>query len=243
METTRAGICAVGYLTVSAQDYVKDPKRPYFKVIGTGFLVRPTTVITNRHVIEKLETEQADFGFPDDQKLLTFVYPIGPGKWQSGSCIVRATSISTDPRLDVGFIEFNRRPDPDFAKCQPLQFGGLATAIVGHPIAACGYPYGTAMLTKEGRVYRFGPVLQQGYISALSPFDKAGTIDELLLDLRAAPGMSGSPVFFPGDGGVIGIIYATWEATTAVAIPLDAQNVKVWLSEHDNWLAKSPPKP
>jgi hypothetical protein len=43
----RHGICAVGYLTVPLEKYNEDTSRPYFKVVGTGFLVRPTIAITN----------------------------------------------------------------------------------------------------------------------------------------------------------------------------------------------------
>ena len=56
------GICAVGYLTVPLERYNEDTAQPYFKVVGTGFLVRPTVVMTNRHVIEGLAEKQADLG-------------------------------------------------------------------------------------------------------------------------------------------------------------------------------------
>ncbi|HYT16862.1 MAG TPA: serine protease [Thermoplasmata archaeon] len=238
LNTIRSGVCAVGYLTVNAKEYSRDPTRPFLKVVGTGFLVRETTVITNRHVIEGLHSAQTDLGFPDDQKLLLFVFPAGAGEWHTAFCFANQTSISEDPRVDVGFIELSRRPEPQFEQCKPLSARGFMTLSVGQPIAAWGYAYGTEMLTKDGRTYRFGPVLQQGHVSALSPFDKAGVIDEVLLDLRGAPGMSGSPVF-QHDGNVVGMIYATWEATTAVAVPLDGTNLGVWLEAHDKVIESS----
>ncbi len=88
---------------------------------------------------------------------------------------------------------------------------------------------------KDGsRVYRWGPVLQQGYISAVSPFEKANPPNEILLDARIAGGMSGAPVFRPSDGTVIGIVYEAWEATTALALPLDTQIVQNFLQQYDS---------
>jgi S1-C subfamily serine protease len=122
---------------------------------------------------------------------------------------------------------------PDFEAVKPLTMAeSLEGLRVGQPVAACGFPFGTEMMRKHGQAYRFGPVVQQGHISAISPYD-GYTPTELLLDLRMAEGMSGSPVFLPGDGSVIGIHYEAWESITALAIPLHKSRVEVWLEEHD----------
>ena len=71
----RNGICAVGYLTVPFRSYLDDPLSPFFKVVGTGFLVRKTTIMTNRHVINKLIDYQLEFGFTDEQRVIIFVAP------------------------------------------------------------------------------------------------------------------------------------------------------------------------
>ena len=47
-----SSVCAIGYLAVPMEEYRRDPKKPFLEVLGTGFLVRETTVMTNRHVIE-----------------------------------------------------------------------------------------------------------------------------------------------------------------------------------------------
>jgi hypothetical protein len=45
LQKIRNGVCAIGYLTVPLVDYVKYYELPgMFKVVGTGFLVRETTV-------------------------------------------------------------------------------------------------------------------------------------------------------------------------------------------------------
>jgi S1-C subfamily serine protease len=81
--------------------------------------------------------------------------------------------------------------------------------------------------------FRWGPVVQQGYISAISPFDSSEIPEEILLDVRTAKGMSGAPVFRPHNGEVIGIHYAVIEATTAFGIPLTQGMVESGLSEYD----------
>jgi hypothetical protein len=136
---------------------------------------------------------------------------------------------------DIGFIDFNRPTnDPEFAQVTPLVPADPWQVTVTEEVAACGYPYGTAMLQRSsGRIYRFGPVIQQGYVAAMAPYDSA-TPTELLLDLRTAGGMSGSPVFRPSDARLLGIVYAGWEATTAVAVPVNGKNLAQWLALHDN---------
>ena len=71
----RSGVCAVGYLRVPLADYQRNTQSPFFQVMGTGFLVRGTTIITNRHVIEALGDEQARLGFPSSQLFLSFMVP------------------------------------------------------------------------------------------------------------------------------------------------------------------------
>jgi hypothetical protein len=58
LQKIRNGVCAIGYLTVPLFDYVKDDELPgMLKVVGTGFLVRETTVITCAHVLDDLQSE------------------------------------------------------------------------------------------------------------------------------------------------------------------------------------------
>ena len=229
LDQIRNGVCAVGYSTVPKEKYLEDTNRPYFKVHGTGFLVRHSTVLTNRHVIEKMYKLQREDGFPSNQIRLQFVYPAGADKWSVVLCRFVHLSIAQD--LDIALVEID--PKNDLGPCHPLSLGDLSSLAVTEPVSVCGYPYGTSMLAPNGTVSRFGPVVNQGCISAISPYDVSSRVDGLLLDVRTAGGMSGSPVFRPTDGSVIGILYGGWEATTAVAIPIDDQRVQKWLDGHD----------
>jgi hypothetical protein len=91
------------------------------------------------------------------------------------------------------------------------------------------------MLTKSAKVYRWRPVVQRGFISAISPFDTTTEPDEILLDVRTTNGMSGAPIFRPSNGEVIGIHHSGWDdKTTALGLPLTKQNVNAWLDLYDN---------
>ena len=234
LNTIRHGICAVGYLTVPLETYNADATKPYFKVVGTGFLVRSNIVITNRHVIEGLHELQADLGFPDKQRMLLFVAVGANSTLRPVVRMIRGTL--TGDNLDIGFVEFQRSPEQHFVGIDPLQVDENYDLRVTEEILVCGYPYGEAMLQRNGKVYRWGPVVQQGYVSAVSPFDgipENYLPNELLLDVRIASGMSGGPVVRPADGNVVGIVHSTWESTTALALPLKKSVVDAWLTQFD----------
>jgi len=229
----RNGVCAVGYLSVPLKEYRQDPQSPFFQVVGTGFLVRQTTVITNRHVIQGLMEEQANLGFPSSQFFLSFVVPDPQLGLRITVRMIRHFGLLANSDIDVGFVEFMIVHEPHFEGIQPLQIAPSLSMHVSEEIAVCGYPYGTAMLKRNAKVYRWGPVVQQGWISALSPFETAAEPDEILLDVRTAPGMSGAPIFRPDTGEVIGIHHSGWEATTALGQPIDQHLLATWLSEYD----------
>jgi hypothetical protein len=224
------GVCAIGYLSVPLSEYQKDPRSPFFHVIGTGFLVRQTTVITNRHVIEGLFEEQSHYGFPSTQFFLSFIIPDGKGSFRNTLRMIR--HFVTLDAIDIGFVELKIVFEEHFKNIHPLNISTVFDFSLTEEIAVCGYPYGTSMLKRGSQLYRWGPVFQQGSISAISPFVGATNPDEILLDVRTAGGMSGAPIFKPANGEVIGIHYAKWEATTAFGLPLIQSFVDNWLEQY-----------
>ncbi len=225
----RNGVCAVGYLSVPLKQYHQNLGAPFFHVIGTGFLVRPTTVITNRHVIEAVLESQANFGFPSSQLFLSFAVPDENENLRNIVRMIRHFAALEHTGPDIGFVEFAVVYEDHFKDIAPLRITKSPDFRVTEEIAVCGYPYGTAMLKRGSKVYRWGPVIQQGSISAISPFDTSLSPDEILLDVRTADGMSGAPIFRPSSGEVVGIHYAGWEATTALGLPLTESKVASWL--------------
>lgn len=216
---------------------MKDPNSPFFHVVGTGFLVRLTTVITNRHVIEGLFESQANLDFPSSQFFLSFIVPDGRGGLRNTLRMIRHFATLDSP--DIGFVEFHIVHEKHFEGINPLYLATATTFKLTEEVAVCGYPYGTAMLKHGPKIYRWGPVIQQGSISAISPFYGAENPDEILLDVRTAAGMSGAPIFRPSTGEVIGIHYAGWEATTALGLPLIQSDVDKWLVSFDQKIKDS----
>jgi hypothetical protein len=229
----RNGVCAVGYLTVPLEEYKRNIQSHFFQVVGTGFLVRETTVITNRHVIDGLFKHKANLGFHSSQFFLSFVTPRESHQLQITKRMIRCFDTPANEELDVGFLEFKVVTEAHFFDISSLDIASSFDLHSSEEIAVCGYPYGTSMLKKNARVYRWGPVIQRGFISAISPFDTATEPDQILLDVRAAGGMSGAPIFRPSDGEVIGILHSRREATTAMGLPLTKQNVDAWLELYD----------
>jgi len=232
----RNGVCAVGYLTVPLTEYVRNPRSPFFQVIGTGFLVRPTTVITNRHVIEDILESQASLGFPSSQLFLSFVVPDENKDLRNTLRMIRHFAALEETAPDIGFVDFEVVHEHHFKDITPLRIATSPDFRATEEIAVCGYPYGTAMLKRGTKVYRWGPVIQQGSISAISPYDTSLSPDEILLDVRTAGGMSGAPIFRPSSGEVVGIHYAGWEATTALGLPLTQSQVAGWLAVYNKQL-------
>lgn len=239
----RNGVCAVGYLTIDLQQFkeaIKDPKRrpdEFFEVVGTGFLVRETSILTNRHVINSLGEIQKKNGVTNDRIVLQFTYPVS-NSVQQGYCPCHGFTYSAKISQDFGVLDFTRHPEAEFEQCQPLKFISTYQQIkIGQAIGVLGFPLGSKRLDiqiKNGpKIQRFGPMLQQGYVSALAPFDKSLPVSDILLDVRTAPGMSGSPVFDPQTGQVIGIFYAGDDFLTAFAKPFTRKRINELLDVHD----------
>ena len=241
LDEVRSSVCAIGWLDGTPDQYLADRGR--FKVVGTGFLIAETTAMTNRHVVQRVLDCQRNRNVPQDRLLLLFTYP-GDSGWKESFCRIKGIGLTDSANPDVGFIEFARCPEPEFGLCKPLHPADLSNVQVGYHVAAFGFPYGNKSLTievkgSEGevleRIGRFGPILQKGYISATTPFgSKVSEADRVLLDMRIAGGMSGSPVFDPVNGMVVGIIYAGrgegLDGTVfAVAVPLDETRIMNWL--------------
>ena len=104
-------------------------------------------------------------------------------------------------------------PDPpDLPSIVPLSATGLpslelAAGVVeeGMDAATAGFPMGTRMLTAPGWLHQIGPTLQKGIVSAVLPFP-CETPHAIALNIMVQGGASGSPVFDPSTGRVMGMI-------------------------------------
>ena len=172
--------------------------RPPSKLLGTGFLVFDDRhIITNSHVLPRsLRISQREF------------YCVFVGEGRNAS-IVRVTVVMRDDDHDIALLRADRSID-----ARPLVLRGNADLAEGEPVAFTGFPIGT--------VLGLYPATHRGIISARTPIVIPQATPKRLdlqmikrlreafevyqLDATAYPGNSGSPLYDPVNGEVVGIV-------------------------------------
>ena len=174
-------------------------RNPRFRFLATGFAVGDGSLVaTNAHVVPAvLDTEQ--------QETLMVLTRAGEGKVMQR----QAERVATDSDHDLALL---RVAGPPFT---PLPLGDAAQVREGHILLFTGYPLGAAL-----GAY---PVTHRAMIAAVTPIaippananklDPAlirrlmqGAFEVFQLDATAYPGNSGSPLYDPETGAVVGII-------------------------------------
>lgn len=171
---------------------------PQFNMRGTGFVIgNGTLVATNAHVVPQ------ESG-PDAPAL---VIHLRTG--EASSQLRGARLLSRDIERDLAVLRIDGGPLP------ALTLRDSDTVREGQMIAFTGFPIGGAL--------GFSPVTHRGMIASITPIVlpggtarqlnekairqiKRGSFDIFQLDATAYPGNSGSPVFDPETGEVIGVI-------------------------------------
>jgi S1-C subfamily serine protease len=172
-------------------------RRPPAIFRGTGFVIgEGLQIITNVHVLpDKIDQEKKE------------IIAVFSGK---GNAIDmrEASIIATDPDHDIALLKISGRP------LTSLALGDSAQVREGETYAFTGFPI--------GMVLGLNPVTHRGIISAITPIvipqlsgqqiDKRilarliAPYDVFQLDATAYPGNSGSPLYYPDNGKVVGII-------------------------------------
>lgn len=191
IEKVKASIVAVGT--------VQQTRRPPASFLGTGFIVGDgSLVMTNEHVVAKsLDTANRE-------AWAVFVGTEGQ--------VRRAKKIAKDVKHDLALLKISGEPLP------ALSFGDSERVREGELYAFTGFPIGP--------VLGLHPVTHEGIVSAITPIAiplpaskelNALIIDRLRhpfdvfqLDAIAYPGNSGSPLYIPSTGKVIGIVNAVF---------------------------------
>lgn len=184
--------------SIVAVGTVQPARQPSAQFLATGFVVgQGAHVITNAHGLPDLLDPQAK------ETLAIF---IGRGKQIESRS---ATKLAIDPIHDLALLKFEGAPLP------PLRLGQSKPSREGQEVAFTGFPLGV--------VLGLFPVTHTGIISAISPIAipaaEAGLLDGYTLkrlrqepydvfqlDATAYPGNSGSPLYEPGTGRVVGVI-------------------------------------
>lgn len=172
-------------------------RQPPIRLLGTGFAVGDGRhVITNRHVIPQ------NLDIPKQEVLAVFV---GTGRDPG---VRLATEVVEDAEHDLVLLKISDAPLP------PLTLGDSEKVREGQRYAFTGFPIGA--------VLGLYPVTHRGIVSAITPevipLDNSRQLtSELIgrlkdpymvfqLDATAYPGNSGSPLYDPVTGEVIGVV-------------------------------------
>lgn len=191
----------------------KNPELP--DIIGTGFIARSDGIIfTNGHVIKAIKKlpRLKSMG-PEDWPIVVLYFhwiadkgmmPIPPEVKGVGG-LKREKPVegyNYGPDIpDLGFIHVHIKDLPALKIAEKLELQE------GDEVMLAGFPMGTDTLRAPGWLHQLTPTLQSGIISAILPFS-CDNPHAILLNIMTQGGSSGSPVFNPSTGEVIGIEYA-----------------------------------
>jgi len=194
LEGLRASVVAVGTLK-SAKHFGKPG--PAARFTGTGFIVgNGRQVITNDHVLP------AALDVASGETLVVF-----SGRGENAKALA-VEIVRRDKAHDLALLSFRGKTQP------ALTLDGSAEVREGQRVAFTGFPL--------GMVLGLYPVTHRGIISAISPIvipaHTAGSLTAVQiqrmrnpfnvyqLDATAYPGNSGSPVYHPHSGAVVGVL-------------------------------------
>lgn len=174
-------------------------RRPQSNFRGTGFVVGDGRhILTNAHVVPK----RADLDHENREYLAIFT---GRG---TRALTHRVKEIARDEEHDISVLELKEGQLP------AMDMSASDSAREGEEYAFTGFPIGTVIglypVTARGIISAITPIIEPVYSSRqLNPAlirrlkDPYGVLQ---LDATAYPGNSGSPVYHPETGKVIGII-------------------------------------
>jgi len=185
-------------------------RNPQFTFAGTGFVVGDGLLVaTNDHVVPKTLNNERGEG-------VAVAVPVAGGAAQ----IRIARKTRADAGSDLALLRIEGTPLP------ALSFGDAEAVREGEPYLVTGFPIGS--------VLGLFPVTHRAMIAAVTPIAfPAARADQLdarsvrrlntpsfpvfQLDGTAYPGNSGSPVYHPESGAVIGIVNSVFVKGTREA--------------------------
>jgi serine protease Do len=193
-------IKAVKPAVVAIGSYQKT-RSPAVTFVGTGFAVNDgLTIITNAHVVASITKVDAS----DHNEIIGIL----SGKGENTE-FRPAVIVAIDEEHDLARLKISPPALP------VMKLGDINTVAEGQPVAFTGFPLGTAL--------GFYHATHRGIISSITPITRPASNSQKLdakvvtqlrhssysifqLDATAFPGNSGSPVYHPETGEVIGII-------------------------------------
>jgi serine protease Do len=191
IERVKASVVGVGTF--------QQTRSPPFRFLGTGFAVgNGSTIVTNAHVLpQKLDADQGET-----------IAVIAPGQNREMQ-LRRATRGADDPARDLALLNLPGPPLPALAiRDSEGVREGESVLFTGYPIGAVLGPFPA---THRGMISAITPIaIPAAHSSQLKPDLvrrlSSGPFPVFQLDATAYPGNSGSPVYDPATGEVIGVV-------------------------------------
>jgi len=210
----------------------KDAPPEFPPIFGTGFIIADGLVITNDHVVRAIRKLPKPPDCPKElwpvKCLLLHLIP-DKGMAQVSIDILGVMTLEQfnpgkvyygPPRPDIAFVHIKMKDLPRVdIKYEPKKIRE------GLEVATAGFPMGTDTLMAPGYLHQLTPTLQRGVISAVLPFE-CQTPHALMINVMTQGGASGSPVFLPDSGEVIGVLYAGLQDIKKTIKPT-SKNVKI----------------
>lgn len=188
-------------------------RQPQVRFIGTGFVVADGRhVITNAHNIpEALDIAQ--------KETLVIVIP-GKGGSDDEKEVRLATLVSQDKAHDIALLKFSDAPLP------VLPLGDAGSVKEGQEYLVTGFPIGSVLgyhaVTHHAMISAITPAVQPvDNVKQLNPRMIKRMLTEFRvfqLDAIAYPGNSGSPVYHPETGEVVGVLNSVFVKDTKESV-------------------------
>lgn len=192
-------IARVKHSVVAIGTYARG-RSPEFQFRGTGFAAGDgKTVVTNLHVLPGVVDATR-------REVLALLMQ-GPGP--EGGTVRELQRIAVDPGSDLALLRF------EGASLPVLKIGDSDAVREGQSVLFTGFPIGAVLgpypATHRGMVSAITPIaIPQGRAADLNPAVirrlAGGAYPVFQLDATAYPGNSGSPVYDPTTGDVLGIV-------------------------------------
>ncbi len=212
-------------------------RTPQFQFLGTGFAVGDgSLVVTNAHVLPPVLD-------PAKGEAVAILTPAAKRDGREQSQMREARRVAVDPGTDLAVLKIDGPPLPG------LKLRDSDTVREGQDVLMTGFPVGAVLgpfaATHRGMIAAITPIaIPQARAADLEPGTlrrlASGSFPVFQLDAVAYPGNSGSPIYDPDTGDVIGIVNmvlvkGTKEAAltnpTGITYAIPARHLKALLEQ------------